>query len=295
MKDYLIRGATKDGSIRLFCCISTDLVEEARKIHDCYPVAAAALGRMLTAGSMMGTMLKSDNDSLTLQINGKGPAGAVVVVSDNSGNVRGYIHNPHVETTLKPSGKLDVGSAIGYDGMLTVIKDLNLKEPYVGQIPIISGEIGDDLTVYFANSEQIPTSVGLGVLVEVDGHVSAAGGFIIQVMPGADEDTISAIEYRLARINPVTDMVKMGLSAEEIIKEIIGDMEFNIFEKKEIGYVCNCSNERIEKALISIGEADLTDIIEEEGEAELVCHFCNKKYNFNKPELIALLERAKTR
>ncbi|MFZ5352121.1 MAG: Hsp33 family molecular chaperone HslO [Bacillota bacterium] len=292
-KDYLIRGTSKDGGIRFFCCDTTVLTEKARSIHDCYPVAAAALGRMLTAGSMMGTMLKSEKDSLTLQINGKGPAGAVVVVSDFSGNVRGYIHNPHVETVLKENGKLDVGRIIGYDGMLTVVKDFGLKEPYIGQIPIVSGEIGDDLTVYFSNSEQIPTSVGLGVLVETDGSVSAAGGFIIQILPGIDESLIDEIEYRLARIRPVTEMIKNGLKPEDIIKEILGSIEINIHERKDIAYVCNCSHDRIVRALISIGEKDLTDIIENEGKAELTCHFCNKKYNFNKEELIEMLEEAK--
>lgn len=293
MKDYLIRGASEDGSVRFFACKTTDLVEEARRIHDCYPVAAAALGRMLTVGSMMGTMLKSDKDILTLQINGKGPAGAVVVVSDNSGNVRGYIHNPHIETTFKPSGKLDVGAAIGVDGNLTVIKDLGLKEPYIGQIPIVSGEIGDDFTVYFANSEQTPTSVGLGVLVDTDGHVRASGGFIVQLMPEASDETIDLLEHNLAHLNPISNMVDSGLTVEEIIGEVLKGMNFNVFEKKEIGYVCNCSRDRIERALISLGEAELVDMINEDGKAEISCHFCNKKYHFSKQDLITLLEQAK--
>jgi molecular chaperone Hsp33 len=293
MKDFLIRGASEDGAIRFFACTSTNLVEEARRIHDCYPVAAAALGRMLTVGSMMGNMLKADEDILTLQINGKGPAGSVVAVSDNSGNVRGYIYNPHVETTFKPSGKLDVGSAIGYDGNLTVIKDLGLKKPYIGHIPIVSGEIGDDFTVYFANSEQIPTSVGLGVLVEPDGHVSAAGGFIVQVMPEALEDTIALLEHNLAYLRPISDMVSAGLTAEELIGEVLKGIDFNILEKKEIGYVCNCNRDRIESVLISLGEAELVDIIEEDQKAEISCHFCTNKFHFNKEELNTLLEQAK--
>lgn len=293
MKDFLIRGSSEDGAVRFFACSTTNLVEEARKIHDCYPVAAAALGRMLTVGSMMGTMLKADQDILTLQINGKGPAGSVVAVSDNSGNVRGYIYNPHVETTFKPSGKLDVGSAIGYEGSLTVIKDLGLKEPYVGQIPIISGEIGDDFTVYFAKSEQTPTSVGLGVLVEPEGNVSAAGGFIIQVMPEAMEDTVALLEHNLAYLRPISDMVSSGLSVEELIGEVLKGISFNVLEKKEIGYVCNCHRDRIEKVLISLGEAELIDIIEEDEKAEISCHFCNNKFHFNKEELINLLDEAK--
>jgi molecular chaperone Hsp33 len=242
---------------------------------------------------MMGTMLKSDQDILTLQINGKGPAGSVVVVSDNSSNVRGYIHNPHVETTFKPSGKLDVGAAIGYEGSLTVIKDLGLKEPYVGQIPIVSGEIADDFTVYFANSEQTPSSVGLGVLVEPEGNVSAAGGFIIQVMPEAIEDTVALLEHNLAYLRPISDMVSSGLTAEEMIGEVLKGISFNVLEKKEIGYVCNCHRDRIEKVLISLGEAELVDIIEEDEKAEISCHFCNNKFHFNKEELTALLKEAK--
>lgn len=294
MKDYLIRGASEDGAVRFFACITTNLVEEARQIHDCYPVAAAALGRMLTVGSMMGTMLKSDKDILTLQINGKGPAGTVVTVADNSGNVRGYLHNPHVETTFKPSGKLDVGAAIGYDGSLTVIKDLGLKEPYVGQIPIVSGEIGDDFTVYFANSEQTPSSVGLGVLVQPEGNVSAAGGFIVQVMPEALEETIEALEYNLAHMRSITEMVSSGMNAEEIIGEVLKGIAFNVLETKNIGYVCNCSRERIERALISLGEAELLDIIEQDEKAEISCHFCSNKYHFNKEDLSNLLQQAKS-
>jgi molecular chaperone Hsp33 len=248
---------------------------------------------MLTVGSMMGTMLKSDKDILTLQINGKGPAGTVVTVSDNSGNVRGYIHNPHVETTFKPSGKLDVGTAIGYQGNLTVIKDLGMKEPYMGQIPIVSGEIGDDFTVYFANSEQTPTSVGLGVLVEPDGHVSAAGGFIVQVMPEALDETIGLLEHNLAYLRPISDMISSGLSTEEVIGEVLKGINFSVFEKKEIGYVCNCNLERIERALISLGETELVDIIEQDQKAEISCHFCNNKFHFNKKDLTTLLEQAK--
>lgn len=293
MKDYLIRGASEDGAVRFFACITTNLVEEARKIHDCSPVAIAALGRMLTVGSIMGSMLKAERDILTLQINGKGPAGSVVCVSDNSGNVRGYIHNPHVETTFKPSGKLDVGSAIGYDGMLTVIKDLGLREPYVGQIPIVSGEIGDDFTVYFANSEQTPSSVGLGVLVQPEGHVSAAGGFIIQVMPEALDETIDILEYNLAHMKPISEMISTGMDAEGLVGVVLKDINFNVLEKKEIGYVCNCSRERIERALLSLGEAELTDIIEQDEKAELSCHFCSNQYHFNKEELIDLLDQAK--
>lgn len=292
MKDYILRGATIDEGVRFFCCITTEMVEEARRIHNCSPVSIAALGRMLTAGSMMGLMLKSDKDTLTLQINGKGPAGSIVVVSDNSGNAKGYITNNDVELMRRPDGKLDVGRAVGVDGVLTVIKDLGLKEPYVGQIPIISGEIGDDISSYFATSEQTPTAVGVGVLVEVDGHVAASGGFIIQLMPEADESVISKLEERLGQIRSVTEMASSGLDAEGMMKEMLGDMEFKIYERKEIGYRCNCSKERLERALISIGEQELVEIIEEQGHAELVCHFCNSKYQFDREELNELLKIA---
>ncbi|MHB1393817.1 MAG: Hsp33 family molecular chaperone HslO [Clostridia bacterium] len=294
MKDYIIRGASKDESIRFFSCITTDMVEEARKIHNCTPVSIAALGRMMTAASIMGTMLKSDKDTLTVQINGKGSAGSIVVISDNTGDVRGYISNPYVELMHREDGKLDVGRAVGVDGALTVIKDLGMKEPYVGQIPIISGEIGDDISSYFATSEQTPTAVGLGVLVEVDGHVAAAGGFIIQLMPEADEAAISKLETRLGGIKSVTDMIHSGLDAVGMIKDILGDIEYKVYEEKQVVYRCNCNKERLERALISIGRQDLEELIEEQGNAELVCHFCNSKYHFDKEELIVLLEKATT-
>jgi len=294
MKDYILRGAAAGESIRFFSCITTGMVEEARRIHDCSPVSIAALGRMLSAGSMMGLMLKSDEDTLTLQINGKGPAGNIVVVSDNSGNAKGYIANSNVELMSRPDGKLDVGRAVGADGVLTVIKDLGMKEPYVGQIPIISGEIGDDISSYFATSEQTPTAVGVGVLVEVDGHAAAAGGFIIQLMPEADEAAVSKLEERLGHIRPVTEMIRSGLDAEGMMREILGDIDFKVYEKKEIAYKCNCSKERLERALISIGEKELVEIIEEQGHAELVCHFCNSKYYFDKAELNELLKMAKS-
>ncbi len=294
MKDYIIRGVSKDESIRFFGCITTGVVEEARRIHGCSPVSIAALGRMLTAASMMGIMLKSDRDTITVQINGKGPAGSIVVVSDNTGDVRGYISNPEVQLMHRQDGKLDVGSAVGVDGVLTVIKDLGMKEPYVGQIPIVTGEIGDDISSYFATSEQTPTAVGLGVLVEVDGHVAASGGFIIQLMPEAEESVISQLEERLGKVRSVTDMIKSGLDAEGVIKDILGDIEYKVFEEKEIAYRCNCSKERMERALISIGRSELDDIIKEQGNAELTCHFCSNKYDFSKEELINLLEKATT-
>ncbi len=293
MKDYLIRGASMDGGIRFFACNTTMLVEEARSIHDCYPVSIAALGRLLTAGCMMGTMLKSEKDRLTIQINGRGPAGSIVVTSDHTGNVKGYIHNPQVELMQKENGKLDVGRAVGVDGTLTVIKDLGLKEPYMGQVPLTTGEVGDDLTSYFAASEQTPTAVGLGVFVEVDGRVSAAGGFILQVLPEADDSTVSKIEQNLTRLASVTDMLKNDRDVESIIKEILGDIPYQIYENMDIRYICDCSRERIERALISMGEKEINDMIIEQNMAEVVCHFCNRKYQFDKEDLSQMLEKAK--
>lgn len=294
MNDYIIRGTSTDESIRFFSCITTVMVEEARKIHNCSPVSIAALGRLLTAGSMMGIMLKSEKDTMTLQINGKGPTGSIVVISDHTGNARGYITNPNVELMQREDGKLDVGSAVGVDGVLTVIKDLGMKEPYVGQIPIISGEIGDDISSYFATSEQTPTAVGLGVLVEVDGHVAASGGFIIQLMPEADEAVISKLEERLGSVKSVTDMISSGLYAEGMIKDILGDIEYKVCEEKQVVYRCNCNKDRLERALISVGRQELEDLIQEQGNAELVCHFCNSKYHFDKEDLTMLLEKATT-
>ena len=292
MKDYVVRGASIDDSVRFFSCITTEMTEEARKIHNCSPVSIAALGRMLTAGSMMGIMLKSDEETITLQINGKGPAGSIVVISDNTGITRGYITNPDVELMHRENGKLDVGRAVGVDGVLTVIKDMGMKEPYVGQIPIVTGEIGDDISSYFAVSEQIPTAVGLGVLVGIDGRVAASGGFIIQLMPEADSDMITKLEDRLKKMNSVTEMISSGLDAEGMIKSILGDIEYKILEKKQVGYKCSCSRERMERALISIGRNDLEELIREQGCAEIVCHFCNKKYFFEKNELIGMFEKA---
>lgn len=292
MKDYIARGASIDDSIRFFSCITTCMVEKARKIHNCSPVSIAALGRMLTAGSMMGIMLKSDKDTMTLQINGKGSTGSIVVISDNTGNTRGYITNPNVELMQREDGKLDVGGAVGVDGVFTVIKDMGMKEPYVGQIPIVSGEIGDDISSYFAASEQTPSAVGLGVLVEVDGHVAASGGFIIQLMPEADEVVISKLEERLGRIKSVTDMISSGLDAEGMIKDILGDIEYKVLDKKHVDYKCNCTRERMERALISLGKKELEELIQQQGNAELVCHFCNNKYSFDKEELTALLNKA---
>ena len=291
MKDIILRGTSNDGSIRFLSCTTINLVEKARLIHDTYPVTTAALGRMLTAGTMMGTMLKSKDDKITLQINGKGPAGNIIVVSDFTGDVRGCIGNPYVDLPLNEIGKLDVGGAVGKNGMFVVIKDLGLKEPYIGQVPIVNGEIAEDVASYFATSEQVPTAVALGVRIAKDGMVDSAGGFIVQVMPDGNEDIINTLEENASNIKSVTDIIP-DRGAEGIIDDIMKGIEYKIHEKTEINYRCNCNRERLEKALISIGAKDLNEIIEEQGEAELTCHFCNKKYLFNKEELKDMLKKA---
>jgi molecular chaperone Hsp33 len=291
MEDILIRCTSNDGSIRLFCCTTINIVEEARVIHNTYPVATAALGRMLTAGSMMGTMLKSEKDSITLQINGKGPIGSIIVVSDISGDVRGFIANPFVDLKPNDKGKFDVGGAVGTDGVFTVIKDLGLKEPYIGQVPIVNGEIGDDIASYFVSSEQTPTAVALGVRLTQNGTVNSAGGFIAQVMPNADEKTIDLLERNVLNIKSVTDVIaENGLKG--LLDRVMNKIEYTVHEKKIIRYRCNCNRDRLEKALIALGEENIREIIEEQGQAELVCHFCNNKYQFNKEELEDILNKA---
>ncbi|MBZ4645672.1 MAG: molecular chaperone Hsp33 [Petroclostridium sp.] len=292
MPDHIVRALSTDGTIRAFAAITTNLVNEAQKIHNTYPIATAALGRTLTAAAMMGAMLKGEQDILTIQIKGDGPLGGVVAVADSRANVKGYVHHPHVELPLKPNGKLDVGGAIGRNGYLSVIRDLGLKEPYVGQVPLATGEIAEDLTLYYVRSEQVPSAVALGVLVDVDLSVKASGGFIIQLMPEADDKVAEKLENVISQLSPVTSMVSEGMNAEDILGKILKDFEWNISEKIDTRYECGCSRERIERALISLGKKELEDIIEEQGEAELTCHFCNKIYHFNKSELGALLEKS---
>jgi len=291
MGDILLRCISNDGSIRLFCCTTTHIVEEARLIHNTYPVATAALGRMLTAGSMMGTMLKSEKDSITLQINGKGPIGSIIVVSDISGDVRGYVANPYVDLEPNAEGKLNVGGAVGTDGVFTVIKDLGLKEPYIGQVPIVNGEIGEDIASYFVYSEQTPTAVALGVKLAPNGTVDSAGGFIVQVMPFADEKTIDLLEKNVLDIKSVTDIISAN-GIKGLLDKVMKNIEYTINEEKKIKYKCNCNKDRLEKALIAIGKDEIKEILEEQGQAEIVCHFCNKKYIFNKEELEDIFNKA---
>lgn len=291
MEDYIVRATAANGFIRAFAAISTNTVEEARKIHGTTPVASAALGRMLTAGAIMGAMLKSEKDLITLQITGSGPLKGVLVTSDSKSNVKGYVVNPDADLPLKPDGKLDVGNAVGA-GTLKIIKDVGLKDPYIGSIELISGEIADDLTYYFAQSEQVPSSVGLGVLVDTDCTIKHSGGFIVQLMPGADEEIIDKLEKKLMTIPYVTDMLNDGYSAEKMLEAILGDLELEILEKSPMQYKCTCSKDRVEKAIISLGKKEISQIIEEDKKAELTCQFCGKVYNFNETELKDILLKA---
>lgn len=292
MKDKLVRATAQNGNIRVYGAITTKLVDKASKIHNCSATAAAALGRMLTAGSLMGAMLKSESETLTLQISGGGEAQGVVVTAYANGKVKGYIGNPAVELPANERGKLDVGGAIGKNGNLLVIRDMGLKEPYVGQVPIYTGEIGDDLAYYFTVSEQTPSAVGLGVLVGTDLSIDAAGGFIIQMMPGSDELTADLITYRLQEIPSITELIKKGMTIEDILKYIFEDMDLNILDSMEPEFKCDCSRERVEKALISIGKKDLEEIYNEGKDEEIKCHFCNTSYIFTNKEIGEILDKA---
>lgn len=290
MADKLVKATASDGNIRIVAAITTELVDEAVKIHNCAPTAAAALGRMVTAGSLMGSMLKSEKDSLTLKISGGGPAKGVVVTAHADASVKGYIGNPSIDLPANDKGKLDVGGAIGKNGNLVIIRDMGLKEPYVGQVPIYTGEIGDDLAYYFTVSEQTPSAVGLGVLVDTDLTIKAAGGFIIQMMPGASELVADLVTYRLQEIPSVTEMIVKRMSIEEILSYIFEDMDLKIHEDMCPTYKCDCSRERVERALISIGKKDLQELYNEGKTEELKCHFCNKSYEFTNEQIGKILK-----
>ena len=292
MNDYIVRATAGDGSIRVFAATTRGLVQKAREIHHTSPVASAALGRLLTAAAMMGSMLKGDKDLVTLQIRGDGPLQGSVVSGECCGRVKGYVFNPNVELPDKYPGKLDVGGAIGA-GYLDVIKDIGMREPYAGRIELVTGEIAEDLTYYFAQSEQTPSAVGLGVLVETDTSVRRAGGFMIQLLPGADEGMVSRLEEKLRHVPYVTDLLDAGKTPEEILELLLGDMGLRILDRLPASFSCNCDRQRVEKALISIGREELEKIIEEDGKANLHCHFCAKEYDFTKSDLLCLLEEAK--
>lgn len=292
MGDYILRATAANDSIRAFAATTKDTVQKARELHDTTPVASAALGRLLTAGAMMGVMLKNEDDLVTLQIKGDGPLEGELVTADCKGRVKGYVFNPHVDIPPKSPEKLDVGGAVG-KGFLTVIKDLGLKEPYVGKTELISGEIAEDIAYYYATSEQVASAVALGILVDKDTSIKEAGGFIIQLMPGVSEEIISKLEFRINTIPYITELLSMGDTPESILNLILGDMDLKIIDKIPTEYFCGCSRERVEKALLAIGEKDLQQLLEEDKKAELSCHFCNKVYNFDENDLKRLLDEAK--
>ena len=288
MEDYLVRAIAANGQVRAFAAYTKNTVETARQAHNTSPVVTAGLGRLLTAGAMMGSMMKGDRDVLTIKAEGSGPVGHYLVTADSKGNVKGYAANPNVILPANAAGKLDVGGSLGV-GLLTVIKDLGLKEPYTGTCELVSGEIAEDLTYYFASSEPTPSSVGLGVLMTKDNTVNVAGGFIIQLMPDATEETISIVEEKISTIKSVTSMLENGLDPEGIINLILGGLDPEILDKMPVRFYCNCSKERVSKALIAIGRKELDNIIEENEPIEVKCHFCNKAYNFTVDELKKLV------
>lgn len=292
MTDYIIRATAANNQIRAFAATTRDLVEHARSIHNTSPVATAALGRLLTAGAMMGSMMKGTNDLLTLQIKGEGPIQGLTVTADSSANVKGYVYNPDVMLPPSPLGKLDVGAAIGA-GVLSVIKDLGLRDPYVGQTALVSGEIAEDITYYYAASEQVPSSVALGVLMNKDNTVKRAGGFIIQLMPFAEEEVIAGLEKKIGEISSITKLLDADMTPEMILDHILGDFSLEILDTIPTAYRCNCSKERVEKAIISIGQKDIQEMIEDKKPIEVNCHFCNTHYVFTIEELQNLLDKSR--
>ena len=291
MKDYIVRAVAANTQIRAFAAVTTELVEEARQRHGTSPVATAALGRLLTGGVMMGSMMKNADDLLTLQIQCSGPIGGLTVTADSQGNVKGYVHNPDVILPSK-NGKLDVGGALG-QGVLTVIKDMGLKEPYSGQTILQTGEIAEDLTYYFATSEQVPSSVGLGVLMERDNTVRCAGGFIVQVMPFIEDEVLNRLEQNIQNIQSVTSMLDNGHTPEEMLSQVLEGLDLEITDTLPARFYCNCSKERIEKAIISIGRKDIQSMIDDGEDIEVKCHFCNTAYKYSVDELRELLKKSR--
>ncbi|WP_077210365.1 Hsp33 family molecular chaperone HslO [Bacillus dakarensis] len=292
MKDYLVKALAYDGQVRAYAVRSTETVAEAQKRHYTWPTASAALGRTMSAGIMMGSMLKGD-DKLTIKVEGGGPLGVILVDTNAKGEVRGYVTNPQTHFDLNEHGKLDVRRAVGTEGFISVVKDTGLRDFFTGQVPIVSGELGEDFTYYFVTSEQVPSSVGVGVLVNPDNTILAAGGFIIQLMPGAEEETITDIENHLKRIPPISKLIEKGLTPEEILEEVLGEGNVKILETVPVSFRCTCSKDRFSNAIVSLGKEEIQDMIETDGKAEAQCHFCNEKYQFSGEELRTLIEEAK--
>ena len=291
MKDYLVRGMSMDGFVKVVAIRSTEIVRRGAEIHGTTPNATAAFGRVLTAASMMGNMQKVENGSMTLQIKGGGPIGSIVCVSDPIGNVRGYVYEPKVPLVEKHPGKLDVGSTVGVDGTLTVIRDLQMKEPYVGSIQLVSGEIGDDITAYFVQSEQIPTACALGVLVDRDQSVKVAGGYLIQLLPGAPDDVIDKLEEGIRRAGAVTPMLEQGMTPEDILGQVVGDLGVVFLETTEVAYKCYCDRERVTSALISLGRKELEEIAGEGKTFPVECQFCDEVYEFTPEDVREILRK----
>ena len=292
MNDYIIRATAANDQIRAFAAVTTEMVETAREHHNTSPVATAALGRLLTAGAMMGSMMKGEKDVLTLQNKAGGPLQGITVTADSQGNIKGYVGNPDVCIPANSKGKLDVAGAVG-PGFLTVIKDMGLKEPYSGQVMLQTCEIAEDLTYYFATSEQVPSAVGLGVLMNKNNTVRQAGGFIVQLMPFAEEEVISRLEQNVQKINSVTNLLEEGHTPESLLEKVLEGFDMQINEKMDTRFHCNCSKERVAKALISIGRKELNEMIQEGKPIEMNCHFCNTNYNFTVEELKEILRRCK--
>jgi molecular chaperone Hsp33 len=292
MSDYLVKALAYDGQIRAYAVRTTEVVSEAQRRHQTWRTASAALGRSLTAGVMMGAMLKGE-DKLTIKINGGGPIGVILVDSNAKGDVRGYVSNPQVDFESSEHGKLDVRRAVGTEGTLSVVKDTGLRDFFSGLVPIVSGELGEDFTYYFATSEQVPSSVGVGVLVNPDDTILAAGGFIFQLMPGIKDETITKVEERLKTIAPISTLVKQGLTPEEILEELFGKDQVKVLETMPVQFKCVCSKNRFADAIVGLGQGEIDDMITEDGQAEAHCHFCNEKYLFTREELEELKSQAK--
>ena len=286
----LVRAMTRDGFVKAVAVTTADIVERARQIHKTLPTATAALGRLLSAASMMGNMQKVENGSITLQVKGGGPLGTVLAVSDAVGNVRGYVHNPQISLLEKYRGKLDVGAAVGTDGMLTVIRDLQMKEPYVGSVQLVSGEIAEDITEYFVQSEQTPTACALGVLVDTDQSVRAAGGYLIQLLPGAPDDIIDKIEAGIRKAGAVTSVLDRGLTAQQLLETVMEDLDIEILETTAVEYRCYCSRDRVTATLISLGRKELQQIVEEGENIQIECQFCDTIYTFTPGEIEEILK-----
>ena len=289
MKDYLIRGMDEKGTIRVFVAATTNMVEKARKTQETSPTATAALGRALTASAMMGAMMKNDSDILTLKVSGDGPLGTILTVAKNNGEVKGYVNHPQADVPNRSDGKLDVGQLVGKNGTITSIMDLGLKDPYIGQSELVTGEIAEDLAHLYLLSEQQPSAVSLGVLIDKDTSVKAAGGYIIQLLPNVIEEDICKIEETLSKIEPVSALIDMGLTPEDILNKLLSEFNMEILDKKDISYKCDCHRDKIEGIIKSLGNKEIKSMIEEDGKAEVVCHFCNEKYQFSKENLEELI------